>query len=54
MCTYLNRRIGERGTLRRMGPEAALRHIEGLRGVVEGPLEVLGWRKGVYFAHDFS
>lgn len=54
MRTYLNWRIGQRGALCGMWAEATLWHIEGLRGVVEGPLEVLGRRKGIYFANDFG
>jgi len=52
--TYLDGRVGEGGTLGGMGPETALRHVEGLRRVVEGPLEVLRRRKGIHFAHYFG
>lgn len=54
ICTYLDGGVGERRALRRVGTEAALRHIEGFGGVVEGPLEVLGRRKSIYFANDFG
>lgn len=52
--TYLDGGVGERGALRRVGTEAALRHIEGFGGVVEGPLEVLWRRKSIHFANDFG
>lgn len=54
ICTYLDGCVGERGALRRVRTEAALRHIEGFGGVVEGPLEVLWRRKSIHFANDFG
>lgn len=54
ICTYLDGCVGERGALRRVRTEAALRHIEGFGGVVEGPLEVLRRRKSIHFANDFG
>lgn len=52
--THLDGRVGEGGSLGGVGSETALRHVEGFRRIVEGPLEVFWRRKGIHFANDFG